>query len=246
MILCIGCLAACNNGNGGTDSNDPADLQTDIYTITTQIKFATDDPALKDAVNVMNSTMTTNVNHDDVMVSVDAGTESASVNNEYILVGGVLYHAYTVKVGEYSVSTCKKATFGDGEKDSVISKAGGAKIGIASFLTQELSTGSKTETYTCSEITDEARAELESLYSARLASIGASVTVDSAEYVLEFVDGRETSSTLSVSFIVTIDGQNHTLIMRQYASYDYENQQQIAAPENAESYTEVSAEDIIG
>jgi hypothetical protein len=34
--------------------------------------------------------------------------------------------------------------------------------------------------------------------------------------------------------------------MRQYSSYDYDSQEPVVAPENADSYAEVSHEDIIG
>ena len=246
LVLTISCLSACdgfgNQGNSQADEN----LQTDVYTVTTEIKFATDDNKMKDAVNGMNSTLVTNVDHDNFKIAVDAATGNASVNNEYILVDGVLYHAISLTLGEFTSNSYKKATFDVAEKEDILYNYGAASLDIDYFLTQDLYEGANSKTYTCTDINDEALKGLDAMYSARLSSLGGSVEIANVEYIVEYASGRVTSSTLSISFVISIDGTSYTVIMRQYSGYDYTNQQSVTAPENADSYTEVSYEDIIG
>ena len=244
LVIILGCLASCDNTAG---TEDPEDLQTDNYVATVQIKLATDDNKMKAAVDAMSSSSVINVSGDNLSIHTVSDANETKLDNSYTLIDGILYHSLVINVGEYTVAETKKAEFTAENKDKLIYDVGaGASIGVEDFYNVEASKFGDAYTYVCSDAFDELKESLVDLVSSRFESIGATVYIDNVDYQLESLNGRSSSSVLSCSYVIAMDGESYEITMRLYTSYDYDSEPQISLPENSDSFTLVSYEEIVG
>ena len=246
IILICGCLASCVNPNTG--NTEPP--QSDEYVATIRIKYATNDNKMKAAIDALGTPTTTlTVNGDNMKLESSAVIDDVSVCNDYTYLDGVLYQAKTVTVGDKSISSYERAQMSADQTEQFVSKAGpGASIGMGDFLVHDklTSTSGDTVTYECSDMIDESRDSLCDIISQSFAAMGATVRIDSASYQLETRNGRNHSSVLSCDFVITVDGVNYELTLHLYYDYNYDADANVSAPENADTYKEVSFEEIVG
>lgn len=238
LIIIIGCFSSCDGMGKGK--------QTDTYVANVRIKFATNDGKMSAAVDAMNSSSVISVDNDDIQIETTSSMNDISTKETYVYVDNVMYHSTSVTVGNKSASEYEMASVSQTEVDSLVSKAGvGADIGIGDFLTQEM-TGEKGKyTYTCSDMTDEAKESLCKIIGGSFEKIDATVRIDSADYILETDNGRYMSYILSCNLLITMNGQTYEVTMRTYCDYDYDVKVGISTPLDIEKYEQVSSEDII-
>ncbi len=136
---------------------------------------------------------------------------------------------------------------GENNKNTLLSYVGaGAQISIQDFSTHNISVNNGKFTYTCSDMNKESKDSLSTIFYAAFDSYNATVDIESAEYTL-VVDGEKNeSSILSCTFKITMDGAEYSLTMNIASTYGYTSNISISAPKDANSYTEVSYEDIVG
>ena len=251
LIICItslcGCLISCVDPNN-TGDGDQTPLQSDRYVANISIRYATNDAKMKgtiDAIGTPTSTLT--VDGDDLKIVTTAELKDISTSNEYIYVDGVLYQAKSLNVSDKSVTLLERATVGEDQRDSLISKAGpGAAIGIGDFLNFEINTYGDITEYNCNEMLEDSKESLRQIISKSFDGFGAIVVIQSAVYKLEIKNDRNHSSVLSCNLVITMDGVDYEVTMHLYYDYNYDAEVSITAPENADAYTEVSSDDIIG
>ena len=243
MTVICGCFASCELLN--PDGGDVDNLQSDRYVANIKIKYATNDDKMKAAINSIGTpTATLSVNGDDIMLVTNAALNNVSVSDEYIYIGGILYHSNILTLGENSHASLKCAAMDSEKRDSLISKAGpGASIGLGDFLLQEKNTSGNLETYSCSEMTDESKASLCGILSDNFKGLNAIVRVGDVSYQLDVIDGRNSSSVLSCDLVITMDGVDYEVTMRLYYEYDYNTEFTIAAPQG--TYTEASLDEVM-
>ncbi len=250
MTVLCGCLVSCVNPDSGDNSgnDDQTPLQSDRYVATVKIKYATNDNKMKAAIDALGTPTTTlTVDGDDLKLVTSATLDDISTSNEYIYVGGVLYQTKSLTVSDKSVTVLESAAMSQDQLSSLISKAGpGAGIGIGDFLDFEINTYGDITEYNCGDMLDDSKESLRKIVAKGFDGIGAIVRIDSASYKLEIKNGRNHSSILSCDIIVTLDGVDHEITMHLYYDYDYDADVSISAPDNADEYTEVSVDKIIG
>ena len=240
LVLSLGAFASCDIIG---ISN-----QTDTYTANITIKFLSNDAKMASAVEAMSSTATLKVNGEDLQLKTSASTGNASVLNNYVYIDGVMYHHTGVTVGEKSAETYKMAPVSQVELDELLSKAGaGADIGIGDFEAQEITETNGNYTYTCTEMNSEAKTSLCDIIGGGLKGIGATVTIQDADYILETENGRNKSYTLTCHLLINMGGTDYEVTMRTKCDYDYSEKVNIFAPvEDIDKYKEVSYEEVLG
>ena len=134
----------------------------------------------------------------------------------------------------------------DSDRDALLSKIGpGASIGVSDFLKFDVKSEGNYKTYTCTKINSSSGESLCNVFAAKLKDVGATAKLDSAEYTLVLLGEANSSSTLSCSFTVTLDGEDYNVTMVMSCAYDYKDVS-ITAPENADKYTDAALGDIVG
>ena len=243
LVMILGCLASCDIiGN----NDNPGETPVEAYRADVDIRFATDDNKIKDAINVMSSRAIVIVNKDNVRIDTIAKTNTTSVDRKYTLIDGVLYSNLLVQTNALAVSECQKAFVDGNKKDEILNTFGeGTSIGVGDFYVSDIHKDGDNFSYVCSDPFDELKASLHKMVAARFAAIGATVTVSDVEYQLEVVNGRDSSSILSVNYVIDLDGETYSVIMRLYTTYSYDGDFTITLPEDADKYTEVSYQDIV-
>lgn len=240
LALSLSVLASCELISGNN--------QKDTYTANITITFLSNDAKMSAAIDAMSSSATLKVNGGDLSLKTSASTDSASVTNNYVYIDGVMYHHTGVTVGEKSVETYKMASVSELELDELLSKAGaGADIGIGDFEAQEITGTNGNYTYTCTEMNSEAKTSLCDIIGGGLKGIGATVTIQDADYVLETENGRNKCYTLTCHLLINMGGTDYEVTMRTKCEYDYSAKVNIFAPvEDIDKYVEVSYKDIMG
>lgn len=239
IIITVSALASCHLFEG--------ELQTEKYVADVRIVYAADDEAMRAVIDSMSASSVLYVDGDNVKVDTQTVSTGVMINDSYVYVDGVIYHAKDVLVNTNSASSYEKADMPAASRDALIAKIGtGANIGLSDFETQETNSSGDTTEYVCSDLNDDAKQSLQDIFAARFAGLDAAVQLDGAEYILETYKGRNTSSALSCHFTIMMSGHTYNITMHIYYDYDYEAEVNISAPQDADKYTQVSYEDIIG
>ena len=99
---------------------------------------------------------------------------------------------------------------------------------------------------TCSGITTEGLTAMNDLLSDTLTAMGAEAAVEDLTMVATISDGLFESMALTATYTVTAGGETHTVSLTMNAKYTYEGIQPITAPADADSYKDVSFDEIVG
>ena len=246
MVVVCSLLASCQDGTGAGENNEP--LPGDKYVATVTIKYTAMDAKIKSAIEAIGTpTVTLYADGESFKSEAFIATMGVAAESEYVLCDGVLYHFYRLSIDELAITTREKANADSTAVDQLVESIGsGASIGVEDFKYSGETKNGNATTYVCNNLNDEAKDSLCRLFAAQLATIDATVRLDSASYEVTMVRGREERSSLVCNFIVTMDGADYTVIMRLNYEYDYDREFSIAAPKDADNYKEVSIEEIIG
>lgn len=235
-VMILGTLVSCNGKGNKIDTNK--------YTANVEIKFATNDPAMKDSAYAIDSSSVIKVNGDNISVSTQAKTGDTTVNEEYILVDDVLYYGLSVSIGDFNSDKYRFTEFGDYEENLIFLEAGnGAHINNEDFDTVNVSGDDKAKTYICSDISSEAKYYLEAVMNKKLDSF-ATATLAEATLNLETKDDAPIKSVLSCDYVITMGGAEYTVTMRLYTTYDYECETVVSAPADVNKYESATFDDI--
>ena len=244
VTLILGCLVSCLGDTPDVGGEEP---QSDKYVANIRIKYATNDAKMKAAIDALSTTSTLTVVGETLKLVTTASVDDISAQNEYIYIDEVLYQSRSVKISDKSVTVLERATIGAEQRDSLISKAGpGAGISIGDFLNFEINTYDDITEYVCSDMLDDSKESLRQIIAESFEGMGAIVMIDSASYRVEIKNDRNQSSVLSCNLVINMDGVDYEVTMHLYYDYDYDAEISISVPENADAYTEVSADEIIG
>ena len=247
MVVLCSILASCQPGADG-GANGGAPLQSDKYVATITVKYTALDSKLKDAVEAIGSPeITVSADGDNLKVESFVATKNISTESQYVLVDGTLYHFNRISVDDLAVTTREKSGADESSRKAIIESVGpSASIGVEDFAQSGKTESNGSVTYVCNNINDESANSLCDVFAAQLSAIGATVRLESASYQVTLTGEREDKSTLTCNFIVTLDGADYSVLMRINSEYDYDASVSISAPGDADKYTEVSSEEIIG
>ena len=221
----------------------------DNYKATVVMSFSSTDEALAAAIAKLGSTTyTVYYLDDDLKIESAIAMDGISINRTYTLSDGKLYNTTDVTAGGKTASERERADFTAIDRGELIVSVGaGAVLDEEDFGTVTLvdeNKKQKTESYVCSDISENSKASVTSIFEKKFASLDATVVLDDAQYYTEYKNDVITSYILNASFAVTMGGVTYNVNMSVECVYDYDAKFEIGLPEGADSYTEVRYEDI--
>ena len=235
------CFFASCNKNKSNDS----------YKANVVVSFSSTDEAFAAAIAELGSTTYTLYSLDnDLKIESAIAMDGISINRTYTLLDGKIYNTTDVTAGDKTASEREKADFTSIDRaDLIVSVGAGAVLDKADFTTVTMvdeNKKQKTESYVCSDIKEESKASVISVFEKKFASLDAEVALEDTQYYVEYKNDVITSYILNVSFAVTMGGTTYNVNMSVECEYDYDAKFEIDLPKGADSYTEVRYEDIFG
>ena len=239
LILVVGSLAACE------DNGTP--IKSDVYVANVEIEFATNDDAMKAAVDAMNgSGAPVYVSGEDMKIETSAELNGISLSDSYVYFGGTLYHENRLTVDGKTSVTLEKASMSEENRQQLLSDVGaGASIEPDDFGVQEKDGDDVNCIYTCSSITSQAKDSLQAIFASKFSGLNATVELTGAEFTLETENGVNMHSSLSCHFVITMNGRSYEITMHINTDYDYETSFGISAPTDPSAFKQVSYDEII-
>ena len=160
-------------------------LQTDTYTISVRVAFASDDEAMKAAIRKLNNPQGTatviEVDKDNFRIVSEASVNQYNVSKTYTYLDGRLYHHSVIKSDTQIASVREVASLGESDRDYLLVTRGeGAGIDISDFAMINISKTPDGRYYECSEINEDSAKSLESLFAAGFDAAEATIRLDSA------------------------------------------------------------------
>jgi hypothetical protein len=246
VILVLGMamsvLASC--GDTGAGKNDVDDGK---YKINVSIIYATNDNKLKDAISAVGTNgATVMVDGDNMAVYNTVVVGNTSVNESYVLFDNMLYRDMTVIANGNSATVQEKSDFHEENRQHLLADLGvGADVSVFDFKILEITSMGENDCFNCTDINADSAESLEKIFGAGLSGVGATVSLDSAEYQ-EIIHGETIiESTLSCHFIILLGGVSYELTVHMNYDYDYSAEVSVTAPEGADGYNTVTYNEII-
>lgn len=246
MIAMSTCLFASCEAVTAASAIEKADkaLTEGPYTVTMSMDFECDNAQLNAIFDAMTMEFPITVDGDNMQMNMSMDImEGVSASVSMTVVDKVLYSNTSV-----AGQTMKmKATLSEDDYKEFI-KENGAEMPIdsANFETLTLETVDGKQVVTCSGITSEGTEALNKLLADSLSGMGADASIGDLSYVLTIADGKYESMALTVSYSITVAGQTYTVSMTMNAKYSYAEVAPITAPADADTYSEVSFDQIMG
>lgn len=234
--------------NGGDQTGTGEELSSDKYLASVKVSYSSNDSKMNEALSALRGSFySIKADKDKLLITCNAEVGDVIVDREYLYIDGTLYHTTQMMVDGMNVSVNEKANASEEDVDKLIGEIGtGANITKGDFLKidrESLENGTK---YSCSKMSDASKESLARVLSADLGSIGATVTVEDATYMLTVISDRDVESSFSCNLNVAMKGVNYYVTMTVVIEYDYEASFSLSAPANTEVYSDVSLDDIIG
>jgi hypothetical protein len=221
-------------------------LQSDKYVANVEITFASNDDAMKQAMDSMgNSKSTIYANGDDMRIETSAGLDDVLLSDNYVCLFGILYHEQKLSVGNDVMSTYEMAVVTDVEREKLLADIGtGASIDVEDFEISNKEEQDGNISYTCKNIKSDAKESLQAIYAPNFSAFDATVELSGAELRLETEKGRDKSSVLSCHFVILMNGQTYEITMHITTTYDYDADFKINAPVNIDEYVNVNYDEM--
>ncbi|MBQ9151713.1 MAG: hypothetical protein IJX72_05635 [Clostridia bacterium] len=246
MVAMSACMFASCEALTAASAIEQADKAlTEVpYTVTMSMDFECDDATLNQVFDAMSMEIPVTVDGDNMYMSMSMDImEGMSASVNMTVADKVLYYDMSL----FGQNTKMKTTLNE-EQYKEFTEENGSEMPIdsANFETLTLETVDGKQVITCTGITNEGLTAMNDLLAESLTSMGAEAAVGDLSFVLTIADGKYESMALTASYSVTVEGQTYNVAMTMNAKYTYENVQPITAPADADKYTEVSYDDILG
>ena len=213
------------------------------YIVTMSMDFNCDSAELNQVFDAMSMEIPITVDGDNMALKMSTEAMGMSMDIGMTVVDKVLYYDMSL----FGQSMKMKATMSE-ENYKEFLEENGTEMPVDStqFETLTLDVVDGKQVITCTGITTEGLDNLNKVLGDSLTSIGAEAAVGDLSYVLTIADGKYESMVLTVSYSVTVDGETYTVSMTANAKYTYTEVKPITAPADADKYTEVSFDEILG
>ena len=242
LVLLCGMLTACENAESMLKKADEALLNAP-YTMTMNMKFETDNTELSQILSMMNLEVPVTVDGKNMAMDMSMDIMGVSADVKATVVDMVMY--YDVQVMGQSVKM--KAVMNDEQyKEFMEENNTSMVVDPEDFakLTVEKKDGKKY--IACAEITEEGLKELNEMMEKAVKSMDGKVTVDDISYGLTLSGGKYEKMDLSCTYSVTVGDKTSTVTFKVSAEFSYENVAKITAPADADKYTSMDFEDLMG
>ncbi len=245
MVAMSACMFASCEAVTAAAAIEKADkaLTESPYTVTVSMDFDCDNAQLNAVFDAMSMEIPVTVDGENMAMNMSTETMGMTMGVKMVVVDKVLYYDMSLMGQNMKM----KATLNEEQyKDFVQENGAEMPIDSTSFETLTLETVDGKQVVTCSGITTEGTAELNKLLADSLTAMGAEAAVGDLSYVLTIADGKYESMALTVSYSITVEGQTYNVSMTMNAKYSYAEVAPITAPADADKYTEVNFDQIMG
>ena len=244
VALCVTALASCDTMTAAAviDKAEKA-LEEKPYTVTMSMDFDCEDKNLNTVFDALSLEFPVTVDGENLHMDMTTEVMGFKTGITMTVVDKVLYSNTTVMNQNVKL----KATLTEENYEEFI-KNNNAELPVTTenfeTLTMEVKDGK--QIVTCSGITTEGLTAMNDLLSDALTAMGAEAAAGDLTMVATISDGLFESVALTATYTVTAGGETHTVSLTMNAKYTYEGIQPITAPADADSYKDVSFDEIIG
>ncbi len=244
LMLIVGTLAftSCESVESTLEKADKA-LAEKPYTVTMDMDFECDDATLNAIFDALSMEIPLTVDGDNVSLDMEMDVMGQSVGMKMLVVDKVLYSSVDLGITQ----TKMKATLDDTQlKEFMDENATTMPVDYLQFEELKMEKKDDKQVITCSGITTEGLSELNKTMSESLEALGAEAAAGDISFEITLKDGKYDTMTMTCSYSVTIEGKTYTVGMTTNATYAYKDVAKITAPTDADSYQDVSYDQIVG
>lgn len=218
-------------------------LEEKPYTVTMSMDFDCEDKNLNTVFDALSLEFPVTVDGENLHMDMSTEVMGFQTGITMTVVDKVLYANTTVM----NQSVKLKATLTEENYEEFI-KDNNTELPVTteSFETLSMEVKDGKQIVTCSGITTEGLTAMNDLLSDALTAMGAEAAVGDLTMVATISDGLFESMALTATYTVTAGGETHTVSLTMNAKYTYEGIQPVTAPADADSYKDVSFDEIVG
>lgn len=242
LLVCL--FASCDTLTAAAAMTKAEKALEDIpYTVTVSMDFACEDEKLNAVFDALSLELPITVDGDSLHLDMSTEVMGFKTGITMTVVDKVLYANTTVM----NQSVKLKATLTEEDyKEFLKDNNTDMPVTADNFdsLTLEVKDGK--QIITCTGITTEGLTAMNDLLSDSLTAMGAEAAAGDLTMVATISDGLFESMALTATYTVTAGGETHTVSLTMNAKYTYEGIQPITAPADADSYKDVSFDEIVG
>ena len=242
LLVCL--FASCDTLTAAAAMTKAEKALEDIpYTVTVSMDFACEDETLNAVFDALSLELPVTVDGENLHLDMSTEVMGFKTGITMTVVDKVLYANTTVM----NQSVKLKTTLTEENYEEFI-KDNNTELPVTTenFETLSMEVKDGKQIVTCSGITTEGLTAMNDHRADTFKALGAEAAAGDLTLVATISDGLYESLTLNATYSVTVEGETHTLSLTMNAEYSYEDVQPITAPADADSYKEVSFDEIPG
>lgn len=242
MISCM--FVACEN-DPAVSAIKKADeaLQKTPYAMTMKMDFSSSNPDIDKALSVMCVEVPTVVDGKNMSMELNMNVEGIAVKADVVVYDMIMYYNMSM-MGQKMLFKCKM----NDKQFEQFNQSSNTQmpIDVDSFAKFTMEEKDGKQIITSAEVTKKGLDELNKIANDAIASMGASASYDEITYNVVLKDGKYESVAMDAKYSVTVSGQTFDFSLSISAEYTYGDFDPVVKPENADAYTEMDYEDLMG
>ena len=247
LSLCVCYLTSCGENFAATTTMAKAEkeLTANSYTVNMDMEYSCDDVVLDVVFNAFVKKIPAVVNGKNIYIDMSAETTGEEGGVVFTVVDDILYTHSTYTEKPSKVKTMLK---GDLLRDFMEDCRMVMPITFQDFESVTMNTVNDKQVVTCAALTPDGAARMMEMISDPLILLEATATVKSLTMVATIAYDKYETVSLNAIFLVTevAKGETHEVELTMTAHYNYVDVEAIEAPADADSYTWVAYEAIMG
>ena len=247
LSLCVCYLTSCGDNFAATTTMAKAEkeLTANSYTVNMDMEYSCDDMVLDVVFNAFIKKIPAVVNGKSIYIDMSAETTGEEKGVVFTLVDDVLYTHSTYTETPSKVRTMLK---GDLVRDFMEDCRMVMPVSFQDFDSLTMNTVNDKQVITCAALNADGSARMIEMILDPLSLVKATATVKSLTMVATIAYDKYETVTLNAVFLVTEveNGETHEVELTMTAHYNYVDVAVIEAPADADSYTWVAYDAIMG
>lgn len=242
LAMTCGMLVSCENAQSLLEKADAA-LENTPYTLTMTMNFECDDEELNEIFSVMNMEIPVTIDGNNLAMDMSMDMAGYAVDMKVTVADMVMYYDMSM-IGQ---SIKMKAEMNEEQyKEFLADSNTEMAVNPEDFseLTVESKDGKKY--IACAKISEEGLKELNDIMKDTIDAIGGEASVSDISYGVTLNDGKYESMDMTCVYSVTVLGETYNVTFKLGAEFSYDNVAEITAPADADTYQDMSFDDIMG
>ncbi len=213
------------------------------YTMTMKMEFSSDNQEMNAVFEMMNMEIPVTIDGENLSMDMSMDIMGETMTTKMILVDKVLY--YDVQFA--GVSQKMKATLSDQQfAEFMGEQTVGMPVDYSEFAVLKAETKNGKTVISCEGITDAGKKALNDLMASSLEGSGGSAAIGDFTYTITLKDGKYEAMDLTCTYTVTVAGLSVSVTMTMGADICYDNVPAITVPADADAYTAIDYDDLMG